>query len=288
MRQYADDFVSTSGAGSATLNEQTFTFSGTWTKPANAKILFIHGCGGGAGGGGGTFNSSGYGGAGALGLQHIFDAAFFGSTAVVTIGAGGAGGDVNSSGSNGGASTVVTTGVGGQFTLHFPIQISSANSTATYFGSNVTSAFTSGGSDYVKAAISINLGIQGRVGGPWGCGGGGAGGTSSESQGGSGGGAMVVLYDNVRLNGYPVVGYGSATGGLSGGIRGFNAATADARFGFGGGAGGGGYGITGGSGGRAFLGGGGGGGGQGRAGAGGRGGSGKHDGQSRKNEQVWF
>ena len=109
-------------------NVQEFTSSGTWTMPANAKIVYVEIWGGGGGGGSGrragntTPVSGGGGGGGAAGVFYQFRASELTSTVSVTIGAGGAGGaavtvnDTNgNAGSDGGDSTFGSflTGKGG-------------------------------------------------------------------------------------------------------------------------------------------------------------------------------
>jgi len=89
---------------------QTFTASGTWTRPANVKKILIYCLGGGAGGGGGVVgsHSGGGGSSGGSALKWLDVSAI--STATVTIGGGGTGGAVGAVGANGTNTTFVTSG----------------------------------------------------------------------------------------------------------------------------------------------------------------------------------
>lgn len=82
------------------VNAQTFTSSGTWTKPASGTLVIIEGLGAGGGGGSGRrgaagTNRQGGGGAGGGAFNRVilpFSDPLLTSTVVVTVGAGGAGG----------------------------------------------------------------------------------------------------------------------------------------------------------------------------------------------------
>jgi hypothetical protein len=107
--------VGRSSASSA-VDTQTFTSSGTWTKPTGAKLAIVELWGGGGGGGRGS-NANG-GGGGGYGC-FLLPLASLGATETVTIGAGGTGRTgSNGDGTAGGDSTFgshakATGGVGG-------------------------------------------------------------------------------------------------------------------------------------------------------------------------------
>lgn len=79
----------------ATVDIQTFAAGGTWTKPANAKLVQVTCIGGGGGGGGGpkvAVSSAASGGGGSTRIISMFNASALPATVSVIIGAGGAGG----------------------------------------------------------------------------------------------------------------------------------------------------------------------------------------------------
>lgn len=86
-----------------------FTASGTWTRPAGARLVIVQAWGGGAGGnGGGNADYGGYGGGGGGYAYGIYDATrdILGATVSVTVGAGGLGGAANGgTGTSGGSSS---------------------------------------------------------------------------------------------------------------------------------------------------------------------------------------
>lgn len=107
---------------SALVTVQTFTASGTWTKPSGVKQIIIEVIGGGGGGGGnesgGGGGSLGSGSGGGGGYARITIDSTSLSSETVTVGAGGLGGGVDADGTAGGPSSlgalcVATGGLGG-------------------------------------------------------------------------------------------------------------------------------------------------------------------------------
>lgn len=169
-----EDTLTTGLAAKATVADvQTFTGSGTYTKPSGAKKVFVQAWG--AGGGGGRANTSadrGAGGGGGAYKEFWFDASAVSATETVTIGAGGAGGSATpQDGADGGNTTfgsLLTAygGGGGQ----------GANSAPVFGGG--------GGGSMAKGAVG---GGAGSPGAPLaGEGASGAAGTAGEYSGGGG------------------------------------------------------------------------------------------------------
>ena len=278
-------------AGGSGVDIQTFTASGTWTKPAGITTVkvIMYGAGGGGGGGArgasGANRTGGGGGGGGAYMEKVFPASIFTGNQTVTIGVGGAGGIAATSDSTSGGDG----GVGGS-TLFSTVSI--MRLFGAEFGEGGSSS--DGGAGSGAYGHSSNSSMTGVVNG-------GAGGrsdngagtlfdgqSSAGSSGGGSGGSMDTSNTNRSSGegGIPfnvddasdsewIRGGGAARGGVGGGGDG-----ADATIPYSGG--GGGAGNTGGTGGDAgdgySVGGGGGGGGASNnganSGAGGDGGDG--------------
>jgi hypothetical protein len=241
-------------SGVVTINEQTYTANGTFTKSANCKYVVFEMCGGGGGGGNGTTGgAAGGGGGGGLFMQGVIMSADLGTTTSITIGAGGGA-------ATDGSATILTNDT--TSTIIAQVNGGRGNSPSGYtiIGSVLLGAFGSGG--------STNAGA-GRHGG-FGPGGGGAGSNSNSTAGAGGRAFSMLLTSNVA----------SLGGGAAGGAtltNGTNASVTSRGFGEGAGGGGGSTGAgTAGNGGNGTRGSGGGGGGSTTTtgGTGGTGGSG--------------
>lgn len=234
------------------IDTQTFTSSGTWTKPSGAVSVVVEMCGGGGGGSTIVGLSGGAGGSGGVYETLTFAAGELTSTVSVTCGAGGA------ASGNGGDSLF------GAFTTDANSYLRAAGgpngaTARTSSGIPSTGAFGAAG---LGATATATAGAAGKYGGR-GPGGGGGGGRGAAGGAGGKGGVVSWTGTTVTLG-------GGAAGGANG-SNGTNASSFHGRTGFGdGGGGGGGGGTTGGTGIRGG-GGGGGGGGDGIGGAGGAG-----------------
>ena len=202
---------------------QTFTASGTWTKPSGFSpnsLVIIEGWGGGGGGARGA-SADNCGGGGGGGYTYIEKRlSDLGATETVTIGAGGLGKiTANGNGGNGGNSTFGAhlTAYGGQGGFQ--------TGTGNGVGGGSAANFLGGGSTNSAATIYPNL---------WGGGGGGTSGTIAASTGqsatfGGGGGGR----GNATTFGGGTSAYGGAGG--SGGANGTTQTAGTAPAGGGGG-----------------------------------------------------
>lgn len=189
-----------------TINVQTFTASGTWTKPSAGTKVLVQAWGGGGSGGMGTSLDCGGGGGGGAYMEKWFAIGDCGATETVTIGAGGAkktsagagnvGGNttfgslVTVYGGGGGAGNTGGAGGGGGG-IKAVGSVGSA-STGGAGGSPVAGAGGSsaigGGSNFGGAGGGAGNGAGiGYAGGEAVFGGGGGGGTGQGSGGGAGG-----------------------------------------------------------------------------------------------------
>jgi len=171
---------------------QTFTASGTWTKPAGCRAAHIKLVGGGGSGGNGTAGATGAGGGG---YSETFITSGLGATETVTIGAGG---------------TAVTNGNNGNTggTTSFGAHCSATGGTAgkTSNGAGIGSGGTGSGG---------NINIQGSAGGM----------SISTALGGDGGGSQFSGRTPGGIGGNTGNGllYGGGSGGANGGTGGAGA-----------------------------------------------------------------
>lgn len=134
-----------------TVTTNVYTSNDTWTKPADAKYVFVEAVGGGGGGGGvaatgPTTAAVAGGGAGGGYGRKWFTASDLSATESVTVGAGGAGGAAgNNNGSAGGNSTFDTLAAAG-------------GGAGTGMASGSTDAYAAGGAGNTGSGGDINIG----------------------------------------------------------------------------------------------------------------------------------
>ena len=169
---------STAPSGAVISNTQTFTSSGTWTKPSGANWVRVEVWGAGGSGRGAAAGNAGGGGGGAYAVQ-IFPASSLGSTETVTIGAGGTAVSGGTNGNTGGNTTFGSwlTGYGGA---------GGTTSVGGAGGAYTAGGSTAGGSNYNDASGALQQANAGSTGGSSYFGGAGGGGAGSLS-GGAGG-----------------------------------------------------------------------------------------------------
>jgi hypothetical protein len=193
---------------------QVITATGTWTKPAGIRRVFVEVVGGGGGGGGtaATAFNAGAGGSGGGYAAKLLDVSAI-ATSTVTVGAGGTGGVAASAGNNGAASSwadgtntltggaglggtnvVDTTGPDGGAGTGGDINIPGQG--GGHSNANTGPGFGYGGSSQLGRGGKVAKYGGGGAGGAYGAGGaGGATGTAAATSGGDGAAGVVIIYE---------------------------------------------------------------------------------------------
>jgi hypothetical protein len=229
----------------------------TWTKPTNAKAVFVFLVGGGGGGGSGAVNATngargGGGGGGGGGLTQIWmNAADLASTVTVTVGAGGPGGASRPSGSassgfigtNGGNTsfgTYLSAGYGGAGQAGTVAGGGAAGgaATSTLFNFYALTGLGGGaGTTTTGTTVGNASAFQGLYANSGGGGAGAAALSTVAADGGSGGGKTAATNQSSGTGSLIAGG----TGGVAATLTAATAGTSTYAFGFGGTGGGGGY-----------------------------------------------
>ena len=182
---------------------QTFTASGTWTKPAGCKRIRVRAVGGGGGGGGAVSTASncqlGSGGASGCWTEGIFDVTGTSSVTVTIAAAGAAGSTAGGNGGTGGTTTfgalLSASGGGGGNVL------ASGNTVAVQLGGAPSGGASGGFFNTVGAAGQVCIRSSAFVGA------GGIGASSPFGGGGNGSGS--------QSNGGAASGFGAGGGGAA-------------------------------------------------------------------------
>jgi hypothetical protein len=252
--KFGDGSIQTTAATGTSTDVQTFTSSGTWTKPVGAKSVHVQLFGAGAGGGSGrrdstagTVRAAGAGGGGGSHISINVPASILSATENVVIGAGGPGGSAQTTDLTNGNSGIV----GGDTSFGSIIAPGGSGGAG---GTNVGAAGGLGAIEGSNGGQAANNGGAGTAGSPitaysptgyGGAGGGGGGGVAANNgqfNGAAGGRSLSLAFIGGTL--------GSSGGNNGGnGLSNSFATTGLFAVGSGGGGGGGGANVSGGTGG---------------------------------------